>query len=67
VLLLSQGFNSLWVVPESNSWMMLIGILGHAFITTALLVASFVYYQDMFHWLEILLEKFDSKVTSAQA
>lgn len=67
VLLLSQGFNSLWLVPETSSWMMLVGILGHAFITTALLVASFVYYHDMYHWLEILLEKLDSKMTSAQA
>ena len=67
VLLLSQGFNSLWLVPSSASWMMFIGIIGHAFITTALLAASFVYYRDMFDWLEVLFEKLDSKVTSAQA
>ena len=67
VLLLSQGFNVLWLVPETSSWMMLVGILGHAFITTALLVASFIYYHDMYDWLEILFEKFDSKMTSAQA
>ena len=67
VLLLSQGFNSLWLVPSSASWMMLVGIIGHAFITTALLAASFVYYRDMFDWLEVLFEKLDSKVTSAQA
>ena len=67
VLLLSQGFNSLWLVPTSSSWMMLVGILGHAFITTALLVASFIYYHDMHIWLETLLEKLNSKVPSAQA
>lgn len=67
VLLLSQGFNSLWSIPDTSSWMMLVGIIGHAFITTALLVASFIYYHDMFQWLETLLEKLDSKVTSAQA
>jgi len=67
VLLLSQGFNSLWLVPSPASWMMLVGIIGHAFITTALLAASFVYYRDMFDWLEVLFEKLDSKVTSAQA
>ena len=66
VFLLSQGFNSLWLVPESSSWMMLVGVLGHAFITTALLAASFVYYHDMHIWLEIFLEKLNSKVTSAQ-
>lgn len=67
VLLLSQGFNSLWLVPDTASWMMLIGILGHAFITTALLAASFVYYHDMYNWLEVLFERLDSKMTSAQA
>lgn len=67
VLLLSQGFNSLWLVPSSDSWMMLVGIIGHAFITTALLAASFVYYRDMYDWLEVFFEKLDSKITSAQA
>ncbi len=67
VLLLSQGFNTLWLTPQSSSWMMLVGIVGHAFITTSLLAASFVYYHDMYIWLETLLEKIDSKVTSAQA
>ena len=67
VLILSQGFSYLWMVPESSSWMMMVGVLGHAFITTALLAASFVYYHDMYHWLETLLEKLNSNVTSAQA
>ena len=67
VLLLSQGFNSLWLVPKSSSWTMLIGIFGHAFMATSLLAASFVYYHDMHVWLEILLEKINSKATSAQA
>ncbi len=67
VLLLSQGLNSLWLVPEPASWTMLVGILAHAFITTALLAASFIYFDNMYSWLEILLEKLDSTVTSAQA
>ncbi len=66
VLLLSQGFNSLWLVPSDSSWMLLISIFGHAFITTALLAASFIYYHDMNIWLETLLEKINSKATSAQ-
>ncbi|MBT3337452.1 MAG: hypothetical protein HN855_00250 [Anaerolineae bacterium] len=66
VLLLSQGFNSLWLVPSDSSWMLLISIFGHAFITTSLLAASFIYYRDMNIWLETLLKKIDSKVTSAQ-
>ena len=67
IIILSQGFNILWLTPSSTSWMMLVGILGHAFITTSLLAASFIYYNDMNVWLETLLKKLDSKATSAQA
>jgi len=49
--------NYLWSVPPNNSWMLLIGIAGHAFITTALLAASFVYYRDMNIWLQTVFEQ----------
>jgi len=48
----------LWQVPASDSWLMLVGIAGHAFISTALLSASFVYYRDMNKWLQDVYEKF---------
>ena len=67
IAILSQGFNILWLTPSTSSWMMLVGIFGHAFITTSLLAASFIYYRDMNVWLETLLEKLASKATSAQA
>ena len=51
-LLLNQGLNMLWQVPPENSWLMLISIIGHAFVTTGMLAASFVYYQDMNRWSE---------------
>ncbi len=35
----------------------LVGIAGHAFVTTALLAASFIYYRDMNNWLEIVFER----------
>jgi hypothetical protein len=41
--------------------MMLIGIAGHAFITTALLAASFAYYRDMNVWLQIVFEQLQQK------
>src|SRR5574340_400122 len=47
VFLVGMGLNTLWAVPAEDSWIVLIGLLGHAFITTALLAASFIYYQDM--------------------
>jgi hypothetical protein len=59
--LLSVGLNYLWSVPPENSWMTLVGIGGHAFITTALLAASFVYYRDMNAWLQIVFERLQQK------
>jgi hypothetical protein len=58
VFLLSRGLSYLWLVPSNDSWMVLIGIAGHAFISTALLSASFVYYRNMNHWLQTVYERF---------
>ena len=59
--LLSIGLNYLWSVPPADSWMTLVGIGGHAFITTALLAASFVYYRDMNNWLQTVFERLQQK------
>jgi hypothetical protein len=61
VFLLSTGLNYLWDVPPDDSWMKLVGIGGHAFITTALLAASFVYYRDMNVWLQTVFERLQQK------
>ena len=61
--LLSTGLNYLWSVPPGDSWMTLVGIGGHAFITTALLAASFVYYRDMNAWLQSVFERLQQKQT----
>jgi hypothetical protein len=63
VFLLYRGLNYLWSVPSNDSWMLLVGIAGHAFITTALLAASFVYYRDMNAWLQTFFEKVKPKQT----
>jgi hypothetical protein len=66
VFLLTTGLNYLWSVPTDNSWMLLVGIAGHAFITTALLAASFVYYRDMNAWLQTVFERLQHKQMPAQ-
>jgi hypothetical protein len=57
VLLLTVGLNYLWTIPSQNSWMTLFGIFGHAFVTTALLAASFIYYRDMNIWLQMVIDR----------
>jgi hypothetical protein len=57
VFLLAVGLNYLWTIPPQNSWMTLFGIFGHAFVTTALLAASFIYYRDMNIWLQMVIDR----------
>jgi hypothetical protein len=48
---LSKGLDLLWMAPGESSWLTLVGIAGHAFVTTGLLSASFVYYRDAERWM----------------
>lgn len=57
VFLLSFGLGYLWSVPPQDSWMTLFGIFGHAFVTTGLLAASFIYYRDMNNWLQKVMDR----------
>jgi len=57
ILVISQGLDILWRVPAENSWLMLVGVAGHAFITSGLLAASFVYYRDADRWVQSMLAK----------
>jgi hypothetical protein len=58
VFLLSRGLDLLWSAPDTGSWLALVGFAGHAFITTVLLAASFIYYRDMTNWLKNVYERF---------
>jgi hypothetical protein len=60
-LLFSQGMDVIWRVPPETSWMSIIGVLGHAFITTALLSASFIYYAGGIRWMKENLKRLSSK------
>jgi len=55
--LLSRGLDMLWSAPKSDSWLTLVGFAGHAFITTVVLAASFIYYRDMNDWLKNVYER----------
>jgi hypothetical protein len=67
VFLLGVGLNYLWSRPATDSWLVLIGILGHAFITTALLASSFVYYNNMSVWLQTALARLRAGLPGQQA
>jgi len=52
VLVISQLMDIIWRWPKEDSWFTLVGILGHAFITTGLLAASFIFYRDANQWVQ---------------
>lgn len=64
LLVISEGLDMLWRVPAETSWFTMVGVAGHAFVTAALLSASFVYYRDATVWLQGLLER--SKMALAE-
>jgi hypothetical protein len=67
VILIGFGLNYLWNIPSPDSWMALIGIAGHAFVTTSLLAASFIYYRELKTWLQTVLEKLKANIPTQQA
>ncbi|MFU8826139.1 MAG: hypothetical protein ACNA70_01460 [Brevefilum sp.] len=44
--LVVEGLNYLWRSPHVDNWFLMIGILGHAFIVSAVIAASFHYFID---------------------
>lgn len=51
-ILISQGLNMLWVSAPATSWISLVGIFGHAFISAGLLAASFIYFTKTSVWVD---------------
>jgi hypothetical protein len=54
-LVISQGLDMLWSSTPEDAWLSLIGVIGHAFITTGLVAASFCYYQSASRWVQSVL------------
>lgn len=67
IFLLSYGLNFLWQMPKFDSWITVLGIFGHSFVTTALLAASFIYYHNMNIWVQLVLERLRPMNTVKQA
>lgn len=57
ILVISEGLDILWRVPAENSWLTLLGMGGHAFVTTGLLAATYVYYRDADRWVQKMTEQ----------
>ena len=49
-IVISMGLDLIWAIPEQNSWLILFSIFGHAFVSTALLTASFLLFLELEQW-----------------
>lgn len=50
LIIISVGLSTVWNIPETNSWYLLIGLVGHALVSTALVASTFIYYRDRYRW-----------------
>ncbi len=50
--LIVLGLGYLWSIPESDSWLLFIGIASHAFVLTGIYASTFHFYKDRFRWNE---------------
>ena len=62
VMIISQLFDMVWRIPKENSWLLLIGIIGHAFVSTSLLASSFVFYRDAKKWTNMVVAMKQKKI-----
>ncbi len=53
IMAISVGLSLVWNLPPDDSWLMLIGVVGHAVVSTALVAATFAFYKDRYrYWAE---------------
>jgi hypothetical protein len=60
LLLLSYGMDTLWSTPATNSWMLLIGILGHGFVSSGLIASSFAFYNNSMKWMQTIIREINA-------
>ena len=51
-IVVSQGLDMLWSTPATSDWLTAVGIFGHAFISSGVLAASFIYYAKGLEWMQ---------------
>ncbi len=54
IFVISQGLNVVWTLPDPSSWSTLVGLAGHAFVSTALTAGLFVFYQERLRFMQAL-------------
>ncbi len=64
--LVLMGTNAVWALPSEASWAGVVGVLGNAYTSTALVAGSLVYYQDRRRWVEELRRYLEARSRKPQ-
>jgi hypothetical protein len=64
--LVLMGTNAVWALPEESSWVGVVGVLGNAYTSTALVAASLIFYQDRRRWVEELRRYLETRARKPQ-
>ncbi|MBK9051106.1 MAG: hypothetical protein IPL78_09370 [Chloroflexi bacterium] len=48
IYLVGNGLTILWQIADDGSWLTLVSIVGHGFVSTALAAATFIFYRDRY-------------------
>jgi hypothetical protein len=54
VVLVNSALQLIWRLADTGSWLVVLGMIGNAFISTGLIVATFVFFKDRYrYWQEM--------------
>jgi hypothetical protein len=48
ILIIRNVLGSLLVLADDGTWITAVGILGHAFVMTSLMTATFIFFRDRY-------------------
>jgi len=66
LLVISQGLNFIWTLPDPATWATVVGIAGHAIVSTALTATVLVFYQERLVQLQTLQRAYTALSEPAQ-
>ena len=49
-IVITMGLDMIWAIPEQSSWLVLISIFGHAYVSAAMLSGSFILFKELEQW-----------------
>ena len=49
--LIGSAANLVWVMPREDSWLTMLAVVGHAFVSAMLLTGSYAFYQGRHEWM----------------